>query len=86
LASTGSGHEADEGINLVVREARDQGWTVRRMPGGIWQFSTPDGFLVVLCGCTWSDSYATQNMLSLLIRCGLYWRAEILVFGGPVIL
>jgi hypothetical protein len=76
----------DEVLNLIILELQEQGWTVHQTPGGVWQFSTPDGLLVVRYGRVWLDSYGMQNTLSLLIRCGLYWRAEVLVFGGPIVL
>lgn len=60
----------------IIREAENQGWTVRRTKKGHIQFFAPDGENIVTAGGTPSDHRAIANLVAQLRRYGFKWKGR----------
>jgi predicted RNA binding protein YcfA (HicA-like mRNA interferase family) len=67
---------AKKELKGLIREAEDQGWTVRRSKKGHLQFFAPDGETIVTAAGTPSDHRAMANLISRLRRNGFVWKGR----------
>jgi predicted RNA binding protein YcfA (HicA-like mRNA interferase family) len=67
---------AKKELKEVIREAENQGWTVRRSKKGHLQFFAPDGKSIVVSGGTPSDHRAMPNLIQRLRRHGFVWKGR----------
>jgi predicted RNA binding protein YcfA (HicA-like mRNA interferase family) len=63
-------------LKEIVREAENQGWTVKVTKKGHLMFYAPDGKNIVTSGGTPSDHRSLNNLVAKLRQYGFTWKGR----------